>query len=122
MVGDSSCQERLARTRWAVQQDTLGLGDAQGVEEFRVLDGQLDDFLEWCRIGYLLNTPLRLLEICNKVLATSMNIHISTKIKLKVLTMLINQYSFIYLDFLDLLVEPSNHLISGIGHLFDHHK
>ncbi len=39
-------QQRLSCPRGTVQQDTLGLGDTEGLEQFGVLYGKFDDFLD----------------------------------------------------------------------------
>eukprot|EP00050_Salpingoeca_kvevrii_P006166 m.287788 g.287788 ORF g.287788 m.287788 type:complete len:445 (-) comp11847_c0_seq1:145-1479(-) len=39
-------KQGLAGARGAVKQDALGLGDTKGLEELRVLDGELDDLLD----------------------------------------------------------------------------
>ncbi len=46
VVGDGARQKRLPRTRRPVEQNALGLSDAQRVKELRVLHGQLDDLLD----------------------------------------------------------------------------
>jgi hypothetical protein len=46
VVGDGAGEERLSGSGRAIEEDTLRLGDAEGVEEFGVLDGQLDDLLD----------------------------------------------------------------------------
>ena len=46
VVSDGASKESLSSARRSVQQDTLGLCDAQGVKEFRVFDRQLDDLLD----------------------------------------------------------------------------
>ena len=46
VVRDSTCEEGLTRTRWAVQKDTLRLGDTERLEKLWVLDGELDDLLD----------------------------------------------------------------------------
>lgn len=51
VVGDCTCQQSLSGPRGAVEQHAFRLGDAQGVEELRVLDGELDDLLDLLREG-----------------------------------------------------------------------
>jgi hypothetical protein len=46
VVRDRAGQQRLARSGRAVEEDPLRLRDAEGVEELRVLDGELDDLLD----------------------------------------------------------------------------
>lgn len=46
MVRDGAREERLARSGGPIQEDALGLGDAEGVEELGVPDGELDDLLD----------------------------------------------------------------------------
>lgn len=63
-------QQSLSRTGRSVEQNALGLGDTQSLEELGVLDGQLDDLL----------------------------------------------------DFFNLFVEPTDHLVGAVGDLLDHHE
>lgn len=70
VVGDSTGEEGLTRTGGSVQEDTLGLSDTERLEEFGVLDGKLDNLL----------------------------------------------------DFLDLLVETTDHLVRRVGNLLHHHE
>ena len=51
VVRDRAGQQRLARSGRAVEEDPLRLRDAEGVEELRVLDGELDDLLDLLREG-----------------------------------------------------------------------
>lgn len=46
VVRDGPRQEGLSSSRRAVEEDSLRLGDTEGVEELRVLDGELDDLLD----------------------------------------------------------------------------
>ena len=47
MVGDGTGQEGLPGTGRAVKEDTLGLGDAETVEQLGMFDGELDDLLDF---------------------------------------------------------------------------
>ena len=47
MVGDSSSQKGLASSRWAVEQDALGLRDAQGLKNLRMFYRELDDLFDF---------------------------------------------------------------------------
>mmetsp|Transcript_13197 Transcript_13197/g.33484 ORF Transcript_13197/g.33484 Transcript_13197/m.33484 type:complete len:417 (-) Transcript_13197:74-1324(-) len=46
VVRDRAREERLSGARRAVEEDALGLGDAEAFEELGVLDGELDDLLD----------------------------------------------------------------------------
>mmetsp|Transcript_16567 Transcript_16567/g.32950 ORF Transcript_16567/g.32950 Transcript_16567/m.32950 type:complete len:242 (+) Transcript_16567:190-915(+) len=46
MVGHGARQKRLTGSRRSVQQYPLGLGHAEALEQLRVLNGELDDFLD----------------------------------------------------------------------------
>ena len=67
---DRSRQQGLARPRRTVEEDALGLGDPERLEQFRVAEAELDDFL----------------------------------------------------DLLDLLGQPADHIVRAIGNLLDHHE
>ena len=47
VVGDGTGQEGLPGTGRAVKEDTLGLGDAETVEQLGMFDGELDDLLDF---------------------------------------------------------------------------
>lgn len=70
MMSNCSCQKSFTRTWGTIHQNTLWLSDTQRFEDLRVLDWQLDDFL----------------------------------------------------DFFNLLVKTSNHVIGRIWNLFDFHQ
>ena len=46
VMGDGTGEECLSSSRWPVQEDALGLGDTERLEELRVFDGQLNHLNE----------------------------------------------------------------------------
>lgn len=46
VMSDSPSEQGLSRSRRSVEEDSLGLSDSEGVEEFWVFDGQFDDLLD----------------------------------------------------------------------------
>jgi hypothetical protein len=67
MMRHRTREQGLPRSRRTIQQHTLGLCDTQTLEQFRMLDRQLDDFLDFldlaietadhfvCRVGNFLD-------------------------------------------------------------------
>lgn len=47
MMRDRTREQSLSRSRRSIQQHTLGLCDTQTLEQFRMLDRQFDDFLDF---------------------------------------------------------------------------
>ena len=46
-MGYGSCEQSLTGTRWSIEQDTLWLGDAERLENLRMLDRKLNDFFHF---------------------------------------------------------------------------
>lgn len=68
MVRDGTRQKSLAGTGWAIEEDTLGLCDAEALENLGVLDGELDDLLDF--LDLLLQTTNGLVRRVGDLLDT----------------------------------------------------